>query len=358
MMWLSRIPKIGVHKIILLLEHFGTAEAVWKASLEELKEVEGLSAVYCRQIQNAKKQQQLEQWIEELEQKKIRFISIKNHQYPHLLKQIYDPPTGLYLRGFLPDDGIDKVSIVGARKCSQYGASVAYKLAKDLSKANIVVVSGMATGIDGMAHLGILDGGGQTIAVLGTGVDICYPAEHKNLMERIIENGCVLSEYPPGVAAFSKNFPKRNRIISGLSSMTIVVEAGRKSGTLITADQALENGREVFVVPGNVTSPLSEGTNDLIKQGCPIITEFEDVLFELGIAYTEEEKQAFQKHMAENMQPEEQEVYQCIGKEAVDAETISRILHKNIQEIQYSLTLLEIAGHIRKLPQSGYIREG
>ena len=358
MMSLSRIPKIGVHKILLLLDHFKTAQAVWEASLEELRQVKGLSIVHCKEIENAKQPQQLEQWIEELEEKNIGFISIKNPKYPYLLKQIYDPPAGFYIKGFLPDDDIDKVSIVGARRCSQYGASVAYKLAKDLAGANIVIVSGMATGIDGMSHLGVLDGGGQTIAVLGTGVDICYPAEHKNLMERIIENGCVLSEYPPGMAAFGKNFPKRNRIISGLSSMTIVVEAGRRSGTLITADQALENGREVFVVPGNVTSPLSEGTNDLIKQGCPIITEFEDVLFALGIAYTEEEKEAFQKHMAENMQKEEKEVYQCIGKEAVDAQTISRMLHKNIQEIQYSLTLLEIAGHIRKLPQSGYIREG
>lgn len=357
MMWLSRIPSIGVRKALLLLEHFGTAEAIWKACLSELKEAKGVGSFCCQAVQNAKDEAQLEQWIKELEQKRIRFVSIKDREYPFLLKEIYDPPVGFYMRGFLPDDNIDKVSIVGARKCSRYGASVAYKLAGDLAKANIVIVSGMATGIDGIAHKGALDNGGQTIAVLGTGVDICYPLEHRELMERIIQNGCVISEYPPQTQVHSKNFPKRNRIISGLSPMTIVVEAGKRSGTLITADQALDNGREVYVVPGNVTSALSEGTNNLIKQGCPIITEYEDVLIALGIAFTENEKQVFQKNMSENMEKEEKEVYDCIGQEVIDAETISRKLKRNIQEVQYSLTLLEIMGRIRKLPQSGYIRE-
>lgn len=357
MMWLSRIANVGIHKVKALLNYFGTAEAIWKASEREIQQVKGIGSQISQCIQYAKNETQLEKWIEELEQKEIQYISIQNEQYPYLLKQIFDPPIGLYVKGFFPDDNIDKVSIVGARKCSSYGSSVAYRLAKDLAKANIVVVSGMATGIDGIAHKGILDGGGQTIAVLGTGVDICYPLEHKELMERIIQNGCVISEYPPGSKGYPKNFVKRNRIISGLSAMTIVVEAGKKSGTFITADQALENGREVFVVPGNITSALSEGTNDLIKQGCPIITESDDVLYALGIAYNENEKQAFQRNMSENMEKEEKEVYDCIGKEAIDAETISRTLKRSIQEVQYSLTLLEVMGRIKKLPQIGYIRE-
>ncbi len=357
MMWLSRIPSIGVHKAMLLLDYFGTAENIWKASFSDLREVKGIGTIYCQKIKEAKKEEQLDKWIEELEEKEIRFISIKNEQYPYLLKQIYDPPIGFYIKGYLPDDNIDKVSIVGARRCSHYGASVAHKLASDLAKANITIVSGMATGIDGIAHTGALDGGGQTIAVLGTGVDICYPAEHRELMERIICNGCVISEYPPQTPVYPQNFPKRNRIISGLSPITIVVEAGKRSGTLITADQALNNGREVFVVPGNVTSALSEGTNNLIKQGCPIITEFEDVLIALGIAFSEKEKQQFQQQMSESMEKEEKEVYDCIGQEAIDVETISRKLNRNIQEVQYSLTLLEIMGKIRKLPQLGYIRK-
>ncbi len=357
MMWLSRIPNLGVHKVLDLLEHFGTAEAIWKASFSELREVKGMGTFYCRAVQYAKDEAQLEEWIGELEEKDIRFISIKSPEYPYLLKQIYDPPIGFYMKGVLPEDDIDKVSVVGARRCSHYGASVAYKLTKDLASANIVIVSGMATGIDGIAHKGVLDGGGQTIAVLGTGVDVCYPVEHKELRERIIENGCVISEYPPQTKAHPQRFPKRNRIIAGLSPMTIVIEAGKKSGTFITADQALDNGREVFVVPGNVTSALSEGTNNLIKQGCPIITNFEDVLAALGIAFTENEKQSLQKHMTENMEQEEKEVYRCIQQEPINAETISRILKRNIQEVQYSLTLLEIMGRIQKLPQLGYIRK-
>lgn len=158
-----------------------------------------------------------------------------------------------------------------------------YDIAKDLGKTNVIVVSGMARGIDSEGHRGILDGGGKTIAVLGCGVDICYPAENKELMERIIENGCVISEYPPGMPAVAKNFPNRNRIIAGLSKMVVVVEAGKRSGTIITADLALDYGREVYAVPGNVTSALSYGTNALIKQGCPIITEGSDILSALGM---------------------------------------------------------------------------
>ncbi len=357
MMWLSRVTNVGIHKVNALLDYFGTAEAIWNASEYEIQKVKGIGTQCSQSIQKAKNEEQLQNWIDELEQKDIQYVSIKNERYPNLLKQIFDPPIGLYVRGFLPDENMQKVSMVGARKCSSYGSYVTHKFAKDLAEANVVIVSGMATGIDGMAHKGILDGGGQTIAVLGTGVDICYPVEHKALMERIIQNGCVVSEYPPGSKPYPKNFAKRNRIISGLSSITIVVEAGKKSGTFITADQALENGREVFVVPGNITSKFSEGTNALIKQGCPIITESDDILQALGIAYSKTEKQVLKRNMSDNIAKEEQEVYDCIGQEAINAETISRILKREIQEVQYSLTLLEVMGKIRKLPQTGYIRE-
>lgn len=177
-------------------------------------------------------------------------------------------------------------------------------------------------------------------------------------MERIIENGCIISEYPPGMPAVPKNFPFRNRIISGLSRIVVVVEAGKRSGTLITADLALESGRDVFVVPGNVTSALSEGTNALIKQGCPIVTEGNDILFELGIAYQENEKEAFRKKAGASLSPEEEKVYGMIEDGTpVAAETICRKLHMNIQEIQYILSLLELSGLVRKVPQAGYVRE-
>lgn len=357
-MWLSRVEGIGFKRASLLLEHFGSAEAIWRAKPSEIKAVQGLPEKQLQMLLSSRDEDILNDWIIELEEKQIDFYSFRHRCYPQLLLEIYNPPVGIYVKGKLPDEEMDTVAIVGARKCSRYGTSVAYKIAKDLAKANIVVVSGMARGVDSMAHKGILDGGGKTMAVLGCGADICYPAENLALMERIIENGCIISEYPPGMPAIPKNFPFRNRIISGLSRIVVVVEAGKRSGTLITADLALESGRDVFVVPGNVTSALSEGTNALIKQGCPIVTEGNDILFELGIAYKEKEKDAFRKKTGLSLEPEEEKVYGLIEDGTpVAAETICRKLHMDIQEIQYILSLLELSGLVRRIPQAGYIRE-
>lgn len=358
LMWLSRIDGIGIKRVQMLLKHFGTAEAVWRTDKSELSLVVGLPEKVVNAILFSRDREKLEVWIEELEEMGIQFYSFYHPKYPTLLKEIYHPPIGIYVKGTLPDDDIDRVAVVGARNCSRYGATTAYTITKDLGKTNVVVVSGMAKGIDSMAHKGILDGGGQTIAVLGCGLDICYPAENLELMHRIANNGCVISEYPPGTKALPGNFPSRNRIISGLSKLVVVVEAGKRSGTLITADLALESGRDVFVVPGNVTSALSEGTNNLIKQGCPIITEGNDILFELGISYKIEEKERFCQKVAKSLAPEEKEVYDLIqDKEPVLGDDICRKLGHTIQEVQYILSLLEIAGYIRKLPQAGYIRE-
>ncbi len=357
MMWLSRLEGIGPRRVKALLEIFGSAEEIWHTSLDTLCKVPHLPENVAHAVAYHRDKEQLDAWITELEEKNIQFYSICHPLYPSLLKEIYDPPAGIYIKGTLPDDNIDKISVVGARRCSSYGSNVAYQITKDLGKTNVVVVSGMARGIDTMAHKGILDGGGQTIAVLGSGVDVCYPQENAELMERIAANGCILSEYPPGTPAVSRNFPFRNRIIAGLSKMVVVIEAGKRSGTLITADLALEDGREVFVVPGNVTSALSEGTNNLIKQGCPIITDVADILVALGISYQEEEKEKFSQKVAASLSEEEKAVYEKIGDVPITAEELVNQSGSSIQEIQYILSLLEIAGHIRKLPQSGYIRE-
>lgn len=358
LMWLSRIDGLGFRRIERLLEHFGSAEAIWKAEPRELRKAFGAKEELCGLLLSSRDEDILNDWIIELEEKEISFYSYWNPAYPKLLREIYSPPAGIYVRGELPEDEIDTVAIIGARRCTRYGATVAHRIAQDLAKSNIIIVSGMARGIDSEAHKGILDGGGKTIAVLGCGVDICYPEENNALMERILENGCVLSEFPPGTPPLPKHFPRRNRIIAGLSKIVIVVEAGKKSGTLITADFALDSGREVFVVPGNVTSALSQGTNDLIKQGCPVITEGNDILFELGIAYKEQEKDAFRKKTASNLGAEERQIYELLEEDQpITAETLCRRLHKNIQEVQYMLSLLELSGYIRKLPQAGYIRE-
>ena len=291
LMWLSRVDGFGFKRVNQLLEHFSSAEAIWHAEPKELKQISGFGDKSIEMLLSSRDENQLNDWIIELEEKEIEFYSYWHPRYPRLLKEISDPPLGIYVKGELPDDDIDTVAIIGARKCSRYGATVAYEMAKDLGKTNVIVVSGMARGIDSEGHRGIMDGGGKTIAVLGCGVDVCYPPENQELMERIIQNGCIISEFAPGMPAVPGNFPARNRIIAGLSKMVVVVEAGKKSGTLITADLALDYGRDVFVVPGNVTSALSKGTNELIKQGCPIITEGKDILEALGISYKEDEKE-------------------------------------------------------------------
>ena len=357
LMWLSRVDGFGFKKIYPLLEHFGSAEAIWYAEPSELKEAPGLTDKMAEVLLSSRDENQLNDWIIELEEKGIEFYSYWHARYPSLLKAISDPPVGIYVKGELPDDDIDTVAIIGARKCSRYGATVAYETAKDLGRTNVIVVSGMARGIDSEGHRGILDGGGKTIAVLGCGLDICYPPENEELMQRIVENGCVISEFAPGMPALASNFPARNRIIAGLSKMVVVVEAGKKSGTLITADLALDYGRDVFVVPGNVTSALSKGTNELIKQGCPIITEVNDILDALGISYKENEKVKFKIKTAENISAEEKEVYNLIETETpISAETLCHKLHKDIQDVQYILSLLELSGYITKIPQAGYIR--
>jgi len=203
--------------------------------------------------------------------------------YPLLLRELHDPPQELFVRGALEPMGAPGVAVVGARSCSAYGAQVARSLARELAHADVVVVSGLARGVDGEAHRGALEGGGRTVAVLGCGIDRDYPRSHAELARRIVSLGAVVSEYPPGVEPAPWRFPARNRIIAGLALATVVVEARERSGALITADFALELGRDVFAVPGEITSSLSAGTNDLLRQGAAPLTSVRDVLDALGI---------------------------------------------------------------------------
>ena len=220
-----------------------------------------------------------------LAERGLRFVARSSTEFPPLLRAIHDPPVGLFLRGDAEPDLLRRpaVAVVGARACSGYGASVARSLARDLAAAGLVVVSGLARGIDAEAHRGALDAGGITVAVLGCGVDRDYPAAHAELARRIAERGLVVSEYAPGVEPAPWRFPARNRIIAGLCAATVVVEARERSGALITADLALEEGREVLAVPGEITSALSAGTNDLLKLGASPLTHAADVLSCFGI---------------------------------------------------------------------------
>jgi DNA processing protein len=210
-------------------------------------------------------------------------VARRDASYPPLLAELHDPPESLYVRGEVDALAAPGVAVVGARSCSPYGAQVARSLSRELAGAGVVVVSGLARGVDGEAHRGALDVGGRTVAVLGCGIDRDYPRSHAELARRIVASGAVVSEYPVGVEPAPWRFPARNRIIAGLSLATVVVEARERSGALITADFALELGRDVFAVPGEITAALSAGTNDLLRQGAAPLTAVRDVLDALGI---------------------------------------------------------------------------
>jgi len=217
---------------------------------------------------------------------KVDIISIQDEEYPEILRNIYDPPLLFYIRGNKEILKNDSIAIIGCRECSQYGKNIAQELAYNISKNRINIISGLAKGIDSEAHRGCILAGGKTIAVLGNGLDTIYPQENISLAKKILETGgAIISEYPLGEKPKKQNFPERNRIVSGISKGVIVVEAKEKSGTLITVDFALEQGRDVFVVPGNINADTSKGTNELIKQGAKIITNYKDILEE----YTREE---------------------------------------------------------------------
>ena len=216
-----------------------------------------------------------------MEESKIRILGKEDRDYPRRLKELPKPPEKLYVLGSLPKENVPSVAVIGARDCSEYGRYVAAHLGSILGKSGVQVVSGMARGIDGIAQEAAVDAGGCSFAVLGSGVDVCYPVGNKRLYEKLKEKGGILSEYPPGTPAIARNFPIRNRIVSGLSDAVIVVEAREKSGTLITVDMALEQGREVYAVPGRITDSLSVGCNRLLKLGAGILLDTDEFLEEL-----------------------------------------------------------------------------
>lgn len=282
--WLSRIEGLGCVRKNKLLKIYKTPEEIWKLSYEEIIGIDGFGEKIAKSILDCKYRKDLDKYIEFMKQNHIHIITIYDEEYPNKLRNIYDSPVTLYIKGNKDILNSNSIAIVGCRNCSNYGKEVSMKLAYDLAKENITIISGMAKGIDSNAHMGCLHAKGKTIAVLGSGLDRIYPKENIALYNEIISNGgAIVSEYVVGTTATRMNFPARNRIISGLSDGIIVVEAKEKSGTLITVDFALEQGKDIFVVPGNITSSNSVGTNELIKQGAKCVTSVKDILEEYSL---------------------------------------------------------------------------
>lgn len=284
--WFSLIKKLGSRKKIKLLEKYKNPEEIYKLTKQELLKIEGIGEETASNIINSKNEEIIKYHIKYMLKNNIDIINFKEKEYPYILKEIYDFPISLYIKGnkkILNNRGI---AIVGCRESTEYGKKAAKYFAYNISKKNINIISGLAKGIDSYAHTGCLlsykecVNYGKTIAVVGNGLDIIYPKENIEIANKIIETGgTIISEYPCGTKPDKMNFPARNRIISGLCSGIIVVEAKEKSGTLITVDFALQQGREVYAVPGNINSVNSVGTNDLIKQGARIITKYDEIFY-------------------------------------------------------------------------------
>ncbi len=278
--WLFGLPKIGVRKYTRLVDYFGSAEAVFKSTKEELIESNILNSETISLMISKRDIGKIDRYIKKLKKNNIKAYTKDDAEYPFNLKNIYDPPPVLYVKGELSENDVNSLAIVGSRKATEYGLKTAYQLAKEVAESGLTVVSGMALGIDSAAHRGALKAGGRTIAVFACGLNNVYPSSGLNLAREILKNGAIVSEYPIGFKALPSNFPARNRIISGLSKGALIVEANKKSGSLITADFALEQGRDVFAVPGNINSPNSKGTNELIKNGAKLIDSVEGILEE------------------------------------------------------------------------------
>lgn len=280
--WLASIEGLGPVKKFALLNKFETAKRIYNATEKEILKVDGMSDKIVQNMQKAKDAKLLEKYEKYILKNDIKIINISDDNYPAKLKNIYAPPITIFAKGDISLLSSKAIAIVGSREPSKYGIYVAEKFSKELSKEGIAIVSGLAKGIDTFAHVGALSSFGKTIAVLGSGIDVVYPKENAKYYREISEKGLIISEYIVGTAPESKNFPQRNRIISGLSDGVLVVEARKNSGTMITTDFALEQGKELYVIPGNITSNLSAGTNNLIKEGAKLVTDVYEILEDLN----------------------------------------------------------------------------
>ncbi len=275
---LSEISELGPVRTKLLLERFGSAEKIFNADREELRGIKGIGSRIAERIKDSKDMDQVRKRFNTHFARGTRCVFLTDESYPDNLFEIYDPPPVMFFKGSLPKKGEPLIAVVGSRSPSEYGKNIAYKLAFKLAEKGVGIVSGMAAGIDAFAHKGTLDAGGRTYAVLGSGVDVPYSPVNIDLYNRIMKQGGVISEVRPSEPLLSGNFPSRNRIISGMADALIVVEARKRSGSLITADQAMEQGKDIFAIPGRMTDLLSEDCNGLIKEGAYLLAGIRDIL--------------------------------------------------------------------------------
>ena len=348
---LNLVPGVGSVLFKRLIDQFKTPGAIFKASLRELLEVEGVGGKVAEEIRKGPSEKKVERELHLLKEVGGKILTFEDVLYPALLKEIYDPPPLLYVRGELKEVDDLALSIVGSRKTSPYGRWITEKVSREIVRHGITIVSGMARGIDSIAHGGAISGGGRTLAVLGSGIDVIYPPENRSLFKEIIDHGAVLSEFPMGSRPEGIHFPRRNRIISGLSIGVVVVQASAKSGSLITAEYALEQGREVFAIPGNVGAEGSRGTNRLIREGAKLVESSEDILEEI-IPQWKRKKEVSQKAESpeQGLPEEEKVVFQLLNDSPLHIDTIIRESLLEPGRVSSLLLNLELKGLISQWP--------
>ena len=349
----NRIRGIGRVRFKLLENAFASIQSAWSASESELRAA-GLDARTIRAIVNGRQSVDPDAELEALERSGVRALTWHDADYPPRLKQIYDLPPLLYVKGELRPDDERSIAVVGTRKPSPYGVQVAEKMVRDIADAGVAVVSGLARGVDGIAHNAALNAGARTIAVLGSGVDVIYPREHQRLAARIAENGALVSEHPLGTRPDARNFPRRNRIMSGMTLGTLVIEAPENSGALITARQALEENREVFAVPGNIFSPSSAGVNRLIRESAAkLVTNCAEVLEELNLTAVSRQIQMAALFPEDET---EAELLRYITYDPVHIDDVCRSSGKETAHVSSTLAMMELKGLVKQVGGMNYIR--
>lgn len=352
--WLAGIRNISHAKKREILLKVNNIKEIYDVELLKKHPFIRLSDVEVESLQSSKKAWDLEREYEKLQVKEIKMVSCLQSQYPMRLRPYQDSPFALFYKGTLPEEERKTVAIVGARRCSPYGEKYASEYARLLARCGVQVISGLAKGIDGIAQRATLEEGGTSFGVLGSGIDICYPREHIGLYKDLTEQGGVISEQPLGVQPLPLHFPLRNRIISGLSDVVIVIEAKERSGSLITADLALEQGKDVYALPGMVSSELSRGCHELIKQGAGLLNNPTEFMQETGIC-----EQITSRNTKENqkvLETKEKLVYSCL---CVEAKPIDWILSRSkltIQEVVNILVSLELKGYAKEISRNYYVK--
>jgi len=350
----TRFQKIGPARFKRIINYFPSAKEAWFASAGELQKA-GIEEDLALDFSFQRKEINPDLEIEKLERENIKAITINDLSYPKILKEIYNPPFLLYIKGNLGVDEEYSLAVVGTRKISSYGRQVTEEIVSSLASNHLIIISGLALGVDALAHDTTLKAGGKTIAVLGSGLDRenIYPGANRYLADKIIANGgAVISEYPIGSLGLKHHFPQRNRIISGLALGTLVIEAGEESGALITAKFALEQNREVFAVPGSIYSQTSKGPNNLIKMGAKMVIKPEDILEELNL--TEIKTFAANKKIIAET-PEEEKLLKFLSKEPLHADELTRQTGLPSSRVASSLALMEMKGKVKNLGGMNYV---